>query len=169
MRKSFTALALGLLMMAPPALVPDASAAHASRSGWRFGTGFWIDGLQFTIGYAPRHGHRPDYYFRVESPIRYRGYRCTDRCHRRGGHHYHHATCPVLRHHLDRHDYHYGGVLARFAPDYGRERGYRGRRGHRGYHDDRPSYRYERRRHERPRRSHRHRHHRPHRGGSCPY
>lgn len=173
MKKSLTALALGVLMMAPPLLVPDAEASPS----WRFGAGFWVHGALFTIGYAPSYGHRPDYFLRVKVPIRYRGYQCSDRCSRQGSYYYHHSSCPVVRHHLHRYGYEYGSVFARYAPDYGDRDGYRGDR---GYYREGPAYghrrpnrrpryegRYERRYERRSDRRHdwRHRGH----GRSCPY
>lgn len=175
-----------------PGLVP---AAHADDISWLFGIGFNIGSFHFNIGarHVDRYSHRGryydsdpwDYYIRVNAPIQYRGYRCSNACYRDGGYYYHHTSCPVVRHHFNRYGYDFDRVLYTYSPhrryDDRRydDRRYTPYRGDDRYYDRDRGYRYDDRDDYRDRgyrdrgyrdhgqyRGHGH-YHRP--GSSCPY
>jgi hypothetical protein len=111
MRKTLTALALGVTMTMPPMLVPDAEADHPQ---WVFGGSFRIGDALFNIGYFP--AAHPVYYYRTRSPLRYRDHVCHDRCYHRGGYAYHHASCPLVQRHFRHHRFEPRTVFVRYAP-----------------------------------------------------
>ena len=81
-------------------------------------------------------GRGGDYFVRAHRPINYRGYKCTDACHRSRDYYFHHENCPVIRHHFSRYGFHPRQVFSAYAPrvDYGYSDRY--------YRDDyRPRYR----------------------------
>lgn len=150
MHKTLVAAAVaGSLALAPGLAAP----AHADHSDWYAGGGFRIGPVHFSIVLGkPGYRHRGQHYYRSEYRLDYRGYRCTDRCFKRGGDYYHEPYCPVVLHHFDRYGANPYATWERYAP---RQRApyleYGGR--YRGYDDDYG------------RRGHRH-----HRGGEyCPY
>ncbi len=93
-----------------------ASPASAQISGWSFGGAFTVGGAHFRIGLAEAGPYGPSYYFEVAQPIVYPGYGCSDRCYRRGRHHYHHPTCGVVNHHFRRYGYAPWHVIDYYGP-----------------------------------------------------
>lgn len=159
----------------------------AEAGDWHIGGAFRVGGVHFSLAYDRSHRHHDSYYYRTRHRVGHEGYRCGSYCLKKSGHYYHHASCPLVRHHFRLHAFHPGRVWDHYAgprydrypdrgryyghrdygyrdrghPDYGyrdRGRGYgKHGRGHRGHGYD-PRYRYD----------HRSRHHR-HDSRYCPY
>ncbi len=115
MRKPWFALvaALTLILLILPAAPAAASPFHFS-----IGTAFSLGPLHFNLVLqSPRLGP-PLYFFRTAEPFRDRGYGCSTRCYRDGGHSYHDPHCPALLHHLEAYGYNPYDVFERWAPRY---------------------------------------------------
>lgn len=133
-----TALFAALLML--PLFTPAAQA-----DGFSLGALFRIGGVAFNLSFGDYgYGHPRGYYYRTADPISYGGYRCNSYCFNDGGYHYHHESCPLVRHHLAYFDIDPLGLFDRYAPRYGSRYGYG--YGDRYYsYDNRYDYRYDNR------------------------
>lgn len=150
-RRLITIAGIVALLAAAPGLVPTAAADHEQ---WVFGAGVRVGGFELNIGYVPTGYGPPTYYYATHDAIHYDGYRCTDRCYRRGRTYYHHESCPVLLHLFNLQRVHPHRLFTRYAPrydgrwqrydPYGWDHGYRGDHGYRdrGYRHE-GSYRRE--------------------------
>lgn len=108
-----TALFAALLML--PLFSPAAQA-----DGLSLGAIFRIGGVHFNLTFGDfGYGHPRGYYYRTADPISYGGYRCNSYCFNSGGYHYHHESCPLVRHHLAYFDIDPLGLFDRYAPGYG--------------------------------------------------
>lgn len=131
MRKWISIIAVAALLVTTPALVPDAFADHETGgyyggdAGWVFSAGIRLGGFHLSIGYQPVRYGAPTYYYRTREAIHYDGYRCSDRCYRRGDVSYHSERCPVVLHLMHLNRIHPDRLFAYHAPDYdGRWRSY---------------------------------------------
>jgi len=122
-----TALFAALLML--PLFSPAAQA-----DGFSLGAIFRIGGVHFNLTFGDfGYGHPRGYYYRTADPISYGGYRCNSYCFNSGGYHYHHESCPLVRHHLAYFDIDPLSLYDRYAPDYGASYGYDGYNSDYGY------------------------------------
>lgn len=86
-------LVLALLLVVLAAAVATARPVEAGVS-FHVGGGFTVGGLHFHVGV---HDYDTVRYYRVDRPLVVAGAHCTDRCYVRGGYHYHHPSCPLVR------------------------------------------------------------------------
>lgn len=101
-----------LLLLAVAAPQP----AEAGLDGWLFGAGFRVGDVHFRVGYAQAGPYGPNYYFEAAGPLRYPAYSCSGYCQYRAGRHYHHADCPLVRHHFSRYGYAPDHLLVYYGP-----------------------------------------------------
>jgi hypothetical protein len=115
-----TALFAALLML--PLFSPAAQA-----DGFSLGAIFRIGGVHFNLTFGDfGYGHPRGYYYRTADPISYGGYRCSSYCFTSGGYHYHHESCPLVRHHLAYFEIDPLSLYDRYAPGYGAGYDYNG-------------------------------------------
>lgn len=109
----------------PPSTATPAASPSAQQ--WSLGGSFRIGDLRFQVGYHDADLHR-GLYVRASRPLPGRHHH--ELCFERGGHVYHHPTCPLVRGYFHRHGYPVEQVLITHAPPppvvYGRHPG-RGR------------------------------------------
>jgi len=149
MKKLVSIPAVAFLLAATFLWTPSAEAA----TDWVFGAAFEIGGVHFNIGLRGHDRGGPDYYYRTPVDLGRSYYGRThrsDSCYRSGRHHYHAASCPLIRDYFSRHGYSTSQVFYNYAPGYGgygndrydrhdRHRPYR-HRGHRGHYDRHDRY-----------------------------
>lgn len=157
------------LILAPLLLLGGGALQPAQAGDWYIGGGFRVGDFLFSLAYDRGHRHSDPYYYRTRDRISYRGYSCGSYCLKKSGYAYHHAGCPVVRHHFRLHGFHpasvwdhYRGPVYDRHHDRGRHYGHRdyGRRG-RGHRD---YGRYDHRH-----RDYYSRYHRDHDRRYCPY
>ena len=153
--------------------VGGGSLQPAAAGDWYIGGGFRVGGVHFSLAFDRHHRHHDPYYYRTRHHVSYEGYRCGSYCLKSSGYVYHHASCPLVRHHFRRHYFHPAMVWDQFrGPRYDdrydrgrryghRDYGWRGR-GHRDYGRYDRGHRYD------PRYDYRSRH-RDHDRRYCPY
>ncbi len=94
-----------------------APAAHAD--GLSLGASFRIGGIHFNLTFGDfGYGHPRGYYYRTDDAISYGQTRCNSYCLDRGGHHYHHESCPLVRRHLAAFNIDPFRLFDRYAPGY---------------------------------------------------
>lgn len=116
-------------------LAVAAAPAAAGVDAWSFGGAFSIGDVHFRIGYARAEPYGPSYYFEAARPLAYPTYSCSDRCYRQASRHYHHHSCPLVRHHFVRYGHQPDHLVRSYGP-HGTYRAYD------PYAYDRRAYRY---------------------------
>ncbi len=172
MRRLFQAVTLAAVAVTLPqaGLVAPAEAGL----GWTVGGTFSVGGLDFAVVYDRPSGtyrpYAPATYYRVHRPLRYRGYSCHSSCSYRAGSYYHHADCPLVRHHFRRHRYYPERAPAAVYPAGYGHRYYDRGHSHRFYRYEAHGYSHHQRRgygHPRHRSHHHSKHHKKHYKHAC--